>query len=135
MKFKNILLAFIICSLFGGLIGSCTKSGSSGSTVTSGGGTGGTGSTIVTINISGMSFSPSSVTVKVGTIIKWTNSDSYSLHTATSDDGSTFNSGNIAFGDSYTPGGSYNYTTTKAGTYPYHCNIHAGMKGTLIVTN
>ncbi len=81
-----------------------------------------------------MSFSPSSVTVKVGTIIKWTNSDSYSLHTATSDDGGTFNSGNIAFGDSYTPGCSYNYTTTKAGTYPYHCNIHAGMKGTLIVT-
>ncbi len=79
--------------------------------------------------MSGMAFSPSSVTVKVGTTVKWTNSDYYWAHTATSDDGATFNSGNLA------TGASYSYTPTTAGTFLYHCNVHADMKGTLKAPN
>lgn len=128
MKSKNILSAFIFCFLFSIAIDSCSKSGATGGTY----GTGGTGGTVgvggTTVNISGMSFSPSSITVKVGIAVKWTNND-YTAHTVTSDDGTTFNSGNVA------TGGSFSFTPTVAGNFPYHCNIHTGMTGTLVVTN
>ena len=126
MKTKNSLSAFIFCSLFSISVISCTKSGSgSGTPALAGGSTSG-----VTININGMTYSPSTTNVKVGTKVTWTNSDGYSAHTATSDDGGTFNSGNI---DS---GSSYSFTPTVAGTFTYHCLIHGVvMAGTLLVTN
>jgi plastocyanin len=84
-----------------------------------------TGSAII---MSGMSFSPASKTVAKGTVVKWTNNDSYA-HTVTSNDGKTFDSGNIA------GGASYSYTATTAGTFDYHCTIHGlVMSGTLIVS-
>ncbi len=61
------------------------------------------------------SFSPNSLTVKVGTKVTWTNHDSVT-HTVTSNQG-TFNS-------SVPPGSNFSFTFTKAGTYAYHCNIH-----------
>ena len=73
-----------------------------------------------------MSFSPGTVTVKVGTIVKWTNSDAM-VHTATSDNGTTFDTGNISSGS------SASYTTSVVGTFTYHCNIHSTMTGTLVV--
>jgi plastocyanin len=30
-------------------------------------------------------------------------------------------------------GGTFNFTFTEAGTYPYHCSIHPGMTSTVIV--
>jgi len=75
-----------------------------------------------------MAFSPASKTVAKGTVVKWVNDDGYA-HTATSDDGSTFDSGNIA------GGGSYSYTANTPGTFNYHCTIHGtAMSGTLIVS-
>ena len=85
------------------------------------------GGTSVTVTISGMTFSPASLSVKTGTTVVWKNND-VSVHTATSDDGSTFNTGNIAVGYS----GSI--TISKTGTYPYHCTLHSGMTGTIMVT-
>jgi plastocyanin len=74
-----------------------------------------------------MSFSPATKTVTKGTVVTWKNNDSYP-HTVTSNDGTTFNSGNIA------GGGSYSYTANTAGTFEYHCTIHGlAMSGTLIV--
>lgn len=81
-----------------------------------------------TVNIPGMSFSPASLTVKVGTKVNWTNNDAVA-HTATSDDDSTFNTGSIA------PGASASFTPNKTGSFPYHCDFHSNMKATLIVTN
>ena len=86
-----------------------------------------TGGTVVTVTISGMTFSPSTVTVKTGTTVVWKNND-VSVHTATSDDGSTFNTGNIAIGY------SGNVMMSKAGTYPYHCTLHSNMTGVVEVT-
>ncbi len=128
MKNKiNFLSSFIILLLFIVSIYSCSKSSGTTSTSTGGGAGGGLS---INIDINGMSYTPSTATVKVGTLIKWINSDIYSIHTATSNDGSTFNSGNLSAG-SY-----YSFTPTVAGTFPYHCLIHGvAMSGTLVVTN
>ncbi len=48
-------------------------------------------------------------------------------HTVTADTGS-------AFDVTATPGSSVTFTApTKPGTYPFHCNFHADMHGTLTV--
>ena len=80
----------------------------------------------ITIAIYNMAFPPST-TVKKGTIVKWHNQDGFP-HTVTSNDGSTFNSGNLA------AGATFSYTANKTGTFDYHCTIHSGMNGTLVVT-
>ena len=79
------------------------------------------------VAIAGFAFSPQSLTVKVGTTVTWTNNDGVA-HTVTSDDGKTFDSGQLA------PGKTFSFTFTKAGTYTYHCSNHpATMKATIIV--
>jgi plastocyanin len=77
------------------------------------------------VAISGFSFSPATVTVAVGDTVTWTNSDS-TAHTATADDGS-FDTGTIGNGASGT------VTFATAGTFAYHCSIHAQMTGTVVV--
>lgn len=84
------------------------------------------GSTAGTVQIANFAFTPSSLTVKVGTTVTWTNTDSVS-HTVTADDGS-FTSGKIATGS------TFKETFAKAGTYAYHCAIHSSMTGTITVT-
>jgi plastocyanin len=79
-----------------------------------------------TINITGMSF-PANTTVTKGSTVVWNNKDG-EAHTVTSDDGSSFNSGTLE------AGGSFSYVANTVGSFPYHCNFHSGMKGTLTVT-
>ena len=83
-------------------------------------------STTKTINFSGMTF-PATTTVAKGTTVTWHNGDSFA-HTVTSNDGTTFNSGTLAGNASFT------YVANTAGTFSYHCNIHSGMVGDLVVT-
>jgi hypothetical protein len=71
-------------------------------------------------------FIPATLTVPVGTKVIWTNNGP-SIHTVTSDTG-IFNSGNIPVGQ------KWNYTFNVAGSFPYHCAIHASMHGTITVT-
>ena len=75
--------------------------------------------------IQNFAFSPSSLTIKVGQTVTWTNKDAVP-HTVTADD-SSFNSGPIA------PGASYTHTFTTAGTVMYHCAIHAFMAHAAVV--
>ncbi|MGE5420210.1 MAG: cupredoxin family copper-binding protein [Chloroflexota bacterium] len=77
------------------------------------------------ILIQGSSFSPATITIQAGTKITWRNKDGMT-HTVTSDSG-IFDSGNLA------SNGSYSYTFATPGSYPYHCNLHAGMTGTVTV--
>jgi nitrite reductase (NO-forming) len=80
-------------------------------------------------------FGPSTITVKVGTTVTWTNTDDM-LHTVTSGMSSgtvgtpdgTFDSGFIL------PGGTWSYTFTTAGEFPYFCTPHPWMVGKVIVT-
>jgi len=77
------------------------------------------------IDISGMAFSPDTITISVGDTITWTNQDGAS-HTATGDN-SEFDSGTLGNGQ------SFSFTFTAAGTYTYHCAFHSGMTATIIV--
>lgn len=79
------------------------------------------------VAISGFSFSPSQITVAVGDRITWTNSDAQG-HTATADDGS-WDAGTVAGS-----GGTASVTFSTAGAFPYHCQIHPEMAGTVTVT-
>ena len=122
MKSRKISLAFFILCLL--TINICCSKGDSNNSVTP---PPGPGANTANVSISGTAFSPSSLTVKTGTTVKWTNNDA-TTHTATSDDGSTFNTGDILGGYGY----SKNIKATKTGTFTYHCNYHS-MTGTLIV--
>jgi len=122
MKLKKIIFlagAGFFCLIFF----SCSKSNGYGGT-TPGGGNGGGSSTI---NIYNMAF-PATTTVKKGSVVKWYNQDGYT-HTVTSDDGTSFDSGNLD------AGGTFSYTANTAGSFAYHCKIHSNMKATLVVTN
>jgi plastocyanin len=120
-KFSPFIMGAVIVLTFM----SCSKSNNYATTPPPGG-NGGGGGTSTTINIYNMAF-PASTSVKKGTTVKWYNQDSYA-HTVTSNDGSTFNSGNLA------AGATYSYTANTTGTFSYHCNYHSGMTGTLVVT-
>jgi plastocyanin len=76
-------------------------------------------------------FQPQQITVRVGTTITWTNQDSVA-HTVTAGSRDTptglFDPGEIA------AGGPFSFTFTEPGTYEYHCALHPGMDGTVIVT-
>ena len=79
----------------------------------------------VTVNIQNFAFAPAEVTAAVGETIGWTNADS-APHTATTDDGGC-DTGNIA--QNATAGLVFD----AAGTYPYHCNVHPNMTGTITI--
>lgn len=70
-------------------------------------------------------FMPDQLTVEVGSTVTWTNTDSVS-HTSTSD-AAGWDSGIVA------PGGHFSSSFQTAGTFSYHCAIHPGMVGTIVV--
>lgn len=80
----------------------------------------------VNVNIKNFSFNPSSLKVKTGTKVTWTNNDGVS-HTITSDSGTILNSKTIS------PGESFSFTFADAGSVNYHCNIHPMMKGVIVI--
>lgn len=82
------------------------------------------------ITIKGFAFSPTSLTVKKGTTVTWTNQDD-AHHTVTSDTGSA--PGGPA-SQLLAKGQSYSLTFGTAGTFNYHCDPHPYMKGTVVVT-
>ena len=89
-----------------------------------------TGTTPVSIpmnarTLGASAFNPSPLMVGVGTTVRWTNNDTIA-HDATSNT-NVWASGNLA------PGARFDFTFQSAGTYPYHCTIHPGMTGTVIV--
>jgi len=84
----------------------------------------------VTITIQGnrgnQSFSPEPATMRVGQSVAWRNADSIT-HNATQD-ANRFATPNLAAGATSSP-----IAMNTAGTFTYHCTIHPGMIGTLVV--
>jgi plastocyanin len=80
------------------------------------------------VDIVNLAYHPAQLTVQVGDTVTWTNNDAVG-HTATSDPGApaAFDSSTIA------PSGTFQFTFDVAGTYAYHCAIHASMHGTVVV--
>jgi len=70
-------------------------------------------------------YMPPELDVTVGTTVTWTNTDSTS-HTTTSD-AIAWNSGIVG------PGRQFSFAFQTAGTFPYHCDIHPGMVGKVVV--
>jgi plastocyanin len=88
------------------------------------------GGTVVSIRsgasvLTTTAYNPSAADIAVGTAITWTNNDS-TPHTTTADN-NTWNSGAIA------AGGQFTFTFQTAGTFVYHCTIHPGMVGSVVV--
>lgn len=77
------------------------------------------------VAITDFQFTPSTITVKVGDTVTWTNNGP-SKHTATADDGS-FDSGNLSAGQ------TFSHTFQTAGTFSYICTIHPFMKAQVVV--
>jgi plastocyanin len=96
-----------------------------------GGMDGGMGPKTWDVNITGFAFSPGTVTVKVGDTVKWTNNDTV-IHTVTAE-GGAFDSGVFNPVATGPPPTSFSRTFTSAGTFPYRCNVHPAMTGTVVV--
>lgn len=126
MKIKNLAVIFSICAV--SFLASCSKASTDPAPPgnTNPNPNPNPNPSAIDINITGMSF-PATTTVKVGTTIVWKNKDAMA-HTVTSDNGTTFSSGNLA------AGADYSFKASSAGSFPYHCNYHSGMKGTIVVT-
>ncbi len=80
--------------------------------------------TITTDSTGAFTFSPQTLNITAGTIIIWNNTIS-APHTVT---GSSFGSGTI------TPGGSFRFKFTQAGTFAYHCMFHPYMTASIKVS-
>ena len=72
-------------------------------------------------------FSPNPIRITAGSTVTWTNTSS-KAHTATSDAGA-WDTGAIGTGAT-----SSAVTFNTPGTFAYHCNFHADMHGSIIVT-
>jgi len=85
--------------------------------------------TITTDSSGKFAFSPTTLTISAGTTVIWMNT-TQAPHTVTSDDGKTFDSGTS---NPVSPGTSFSFKFTTAGTFAYHCQFHLYMKATIIV--
>ncbi len=78
------------------------------------------------VTISGLAYQPPLITTTVGSTVRWTHQDGFSIHTVTAD-GGAFASPNLSEGDSFTA------TFTTTAVYTYHCLFHPGMLGVVNV--
>ena len=117
MKIKQLVFMFSLAAI-AFFFNSCSKSSNKAATPPVSNGN--------SINIAGMAF-PATTTVAKGSTVIWNNKDAIA-HTVTSDDGTTFSSGSLD------PGGTFSFVASTPGSFPYHCNFHSHMKGTLTVT-
>jgi plastocyanin len=79
------------------------------------------------VEISNNAFSPSALSVPVGSTVTWKNDDPYA-HTVTMQGKNGFDSGNLGSGQTFSE------TFTAPGSYAYSCSIHPSMTGTITVT-
>jgi plastocyanin len=91
-------------------------------------GTPGTPSPVVTtsVNLQGSKFVPADIQVSPGATITFTNLDGIA-HTV------TFSSTAVTSVGSYTTGERTVTMPTTPGSYPFHCNFHGNMTGSVLV--
>jgi plastocyanin len=84
----------------------------------------------VKVSLANYMFTPMSSTIKVGTTITWTNTDSVH-HSVTAVTASKYAPSSPLLAQNQ----SYSFKFTKAGTYAIYCEIHPYMHETVTVTN
>lgn len=114
---RLVVLAALLLTF--GLLAGCGGATTSGSSATSAAGN------AAQVIMTNRNYDPQQVTIKVGDTVTWVNQDA-PKHDVVADNGE-FKS------DLFDKGGTFSFTFTKAGTYPYHCSIHPGMVGTVVV--
>ena len=112
-----VVLAALLLTF--GLLAGCGGATTGGNTATSAAGN------AAQVIMTNRSYDPQQVTIKVGDTVIWVNQDA-PKHDVVADNGE-FKS------DLFDKGDTFSFTFTKAGTYPYHCSIHPGMVGTVVV--
>jgi plastocyanin len=132
MQMKRIQLVPVVLAL-SLLLSSCSLHLGLSKLVGGGGGTNAAKAThtppapVSSISIVNGKFRPKNVTVKVGASLTWTNNTD-SQESVTSDSPGVFDSGPLA------PGATWQYTFSKAGTFPYHSTGANGIYGSVTVT-
>ena len=142
------LRGYLLAALFAGAATACGSGGNmpTGSNTSTGGGGGGGGTTggggvtpTAAVSVQDFSFYPSTVSVRAGTVVTWSNVGAATHHPVA--DGGAFDLGDLApaqssgaYGMSSGMGGTGSFTFSTPGMYSYHCSIHPQMTGTITVT-
>lgn len=79
------------------------------------------------VEIQGFKFIPQEITVKAGTVIRWSNREKRQYHSV------WFEQAGDPEAAYFFPGESYERSFDKPGVYPYHCGPHPEMTGTVTV--
>lgn len=91
------------------------------------------------VSIVNLAFNPSSVKIRLGDSVNWTNNEDHPPreHTSTGDGapdgGGSSGVGLWSSGGILARGGQFAFTFTFAGTFPYHCSFHPIMTGSVSV--
>ncbi len=80
-----------------------------------------------TVEIRDYKFNPSTVTVKVGSVVRWFNAETRTSHSVQFR-GAGFQSERLM------PDESWEHRFDAPGNYPYECDPHTEMKGEIVVT-
>ena len=75
--------------------------------------------------IKNLAFVPDNLVVNKGTKVTWVNEDN-TVHTVTSDE-------NKFKSQPLNPGDTFSFTFGASGRFPYHCDIHPFLKGSVTV--
>lgn len=116
------LALLVVAALAFGVVAGCSQAGK-------------TSDNTVTIVIKDLRFNPPKVTITEGMTVRWINEDT-TAHTSTSDDYSvdaTTQPEGAWTSKVLNPGDSFEHTFKKTGSYPYACQIHPYLKGTIEV--
>jgi len=118
----SILIAALA---IGALLAACSANNPSGGSQSAGA----SGSNVVTL--SGLAFSPTSLTVKAGSTVTFQNKDTVDHTVTNGKDGKP--DANAAFDKSLPAGQSVDITFSNAGTFNVTCKIHSSMNMTVTV--
>ena len=124
--FINSLLAIAVSAMLLAACGGGDDGNDASASTKSASSQSGSSTSSSAVTISDFKFQPATITVAGGTGVTVTNDDS-TAHTATADDGNSFDTGTVD------PGSSGTISVKKPGSYPYHCDIHPFMHGKLVV--
>jgi plastocyanin len=121
MLIAALTLLVVACGAGEGGLTATTAPGGGSTTAVNGQ----TGGSEIRVVMSNRAFDPATVTINVGDTVTWLNQDA-PQHDVVADNGE-FTS------ELFDQGQTFSFAFTKAGTYPYHCSIHPGMTGAVIV--